>query len=364
MRIGVNAALIDGEFVDGDVAVESGRVAEVGLPVDGSGRIAAAGFVDLQVNGFAGADFATADVAGYGGAGRAMAATGVTSFQPTFITLPWDDYARAIAVAGEARGRTPGMVGLHLEGPFIPPQRCGAHDPANIVAPTAQRLESLISHDVVTWTTIAPEISGGVEAIRQFVLAGKTVAIGHSDATATVARAAFEAGARSVTHLFNAQSPLSHRAPGIPGVALDDDRVALSVIVDGHHLAPEVVRLVFSRAAGRVVLITDAIAATGRSPGETVLGDRSVTVANGEARLADGTLAGSVLTMDEAVRNVVDLGVSPQRALGAATANPARMLDSRIPQDLAPGSVADLVVLDSDFNVSRTLRGGEEVFAS
>ena len=361
MKLGVDAALVGGEFVSGDVEIDDGLVAALGLPASGTGLIATAGFVDVQVNGYAGVDFSAADVAGYQRAGDAMLAAGVTTFQPTFITLPWDDYAAAIAVATEARRVTPGMVGIHLEGPFISEERCGAHDPANIVDPTPDRLAALTAHDVVSWTTIAPDVPGGLEAIRAFVEDGTTVAIGHSNAAAATAHAAFEAGARSVTHLFNAQSALGHRAPGIPGVALDDDRVWLTLIVDGHHLAPEIVRLVYAGAPDRAVLITDAIAATGLGDGTTELGDRSVTVADGEARLEDGTLAGSVLTMDQAVRNLVELGIPLERALASASANPAHAIGDPTRADLTPGAAADVTVLNRHLDVARVMRGGEVV---
>jgi len=358
----VDAALVDGAFVAGDVAVGAGRVSAIGLAPAGSGLIATAGFVDVQVNGYAGVDFSTGDVSGYQRAGEAMLAAGVTTFQPTFITLPWSAYPAAIDVAARAKLVTPGMVGIHLEGPFISAERCGAHDPANIVDPTPDRLAALTGHAVVTWTTVAPDVAGGLEAIRAFVEAGTTVAIGHSDAAAATAHAAFEAGATSVTHLFNAQSSLGHRAPGIPGVALDDDRVWLTLIIDGHHLAPEVVRLVYARAPDRAIMMTDAIAATGLGDGTTELGDRTVTVTEGEARLEDGTLAGSVLTMDQAVRNLVELGIPLESALASATANPARAVGGTTPVDLAPGSAADITVLTRDLAVLKVLRAGAVVY--
>lgn len=350
-RLGVDRALVDGAWVDGDVRLDGSTVAEVGLPADGGGRRAVAGFVDLQVNGFAGVDFATTDAEGYRHAGEAMSASGVTGFQPTFISLPWAAYDQALRTAAEARASTPGMIGIHLEGPFLSPTRCGAHDPANLLAPEPARVEELL-HPVVNWMTIAPELDGGLEAIATVVATGRHVAVGHSDADARTAEAAFDAGATVVTHLFNAQSPLLHRAPGVPGAALASDaRVGVTVIVDGHHLAPEIVRMIFAAKPGRVALITDAIAAAAMGDGETVLGDRAVTVANGAARLADGTLAGSVLTMDQAVRNTVECGVDERSALLAAT--PGRTV--------APGSAADLVVLDDDLEVVRTLRTGEEI---
>ncbi len=349
--------------MQGDVAVEDGRIADVGLPPAASGSTAVAGYVDLQVNGFAGVDFTTADVAGYRSAATAMAATGVTSFQPTFVTLSWSAYDEAIEVAEQAADSVAAIVGVHLEGPFVSPARPGAHDPAHLRSPTRHRVEAIADHDFVTWVTLAPELDGGLEAVATLVAAGKRVAIGHSDATADEARRAFDRGATAVTHVFNAQSPLHHRAPGIPGAALGDDRVAVTMIVDGHHLDGDVVRLVFRAAAGRVALITDAIAAAGTAEGVTTLGGRTVIVAGGRAQLGDGTLAGSVVTMDQAVRNAIDLGVPLEIALQAATAAPAMACGMPDRADVAPGTIADVVVLDADLGVVRTLQEGTEVYA-
>lgn len=362
-RLGVDAVLVAGRMVEGDASTVGGRIGEVGLPSDGSGYLAVAGYVDHQVNGFAGVDFALADVEGYHKAASAMAATGVTTFQPTFISLPWETYEPVLAVAAEALVTTPGMVGVHLEGPFLSPAKQGAHDPANFREATSDLVGWIVSHPQVSWVTVAPEVRGVMEAIQVFVRGGVRVSIGHSDATVEMARAAIDAGAVAVNHLFNAQSGLHHRRPGIPGAALDDARVSVALIVDGRHLAPEVVRLVFKVASNRVFLTTDAIAAAGVSaPGRTGLGGRRIEVSGDRAHLGDGTLAGSLLTMDRAVRNVVDLGLSAVTALRSATETPARLLGRPSLGDMQPGSVADIVVLDTDYRVVRTLRGGREVF--
>ena len=361
-RLGVDSALVGGKIIGGDVGIADGQITEVGLPADGSRHLAVAGYIDLQINGFAGVDFSQADAVGYQQAGSAMAATGVTTFQPTFITLPWDSYSLALAKATEALKVTPGMVGVHLEGPFLSPDKHGAHDPANIVAPDPDRVAALAAHPTVSWVTLAPEAPGGLEAIKVFSQAGKLVAIGHSNATADIAHAAFAAGATAVTHLFNAQSALHHRSPGIPGAALADDRAAVTVIVDNHHLAPEIVRLVFRVAPHRTALISDAIsAAGGPSRGRIRLGDRWINLTGTRPQLADGTLAGSLLTMDKAVRNTIDLGIPFVSALRAATETPARLLGRPAIGDLAPLSIADVVVLDSDFRTVRTLRDGQEI---
>lgn len=362
-RLGVDAALVGGRMVRGDVGISDGRIAEVGLPADGSGHLAVAGYIDLQVNGFAGVDFSRADIAGYLQGGSAMAASGVTTFQPTFVSLPWDRYSPALDTAGEAMRHTPGMAGVHLEGPFLSREKHGAHDVANIQEPDPDRVAALAAHPAVNWVTVAPETSGGMEAIRTFTRAGKRVAIGHSNASAEVARAAFEAGAIAVTHLFNAQSPLHHRTPGIPGAALDHEGVVVTIIVDGNHLAPETVRLVFGAAPDRTALISDATMAAGLpSVGRALLGDREVNTAGNRIFLDDGTLAGSLAGMDEAVRNTIEVGVPLVSALRAATEVPARLLNCPAIGDLAPLSIADIVVLDSDFEVVRTLRAGQEIY--
>ena len=361
-RLGVDSALVGSRMVRGDVGITGGRLSEVGLPSDGSGHLAVAGYIDLQVNGFAGVDYSRADKAGYLRGGSAMAVSGVTTFQPTFVSLPWDSYTSALARAEEALQTTPGMVGVHLEGPFLSPEKHGAHDVANIVAPHPDRVAALATHPAVSWVTVAPDVPGGIEAIRALTQAGKRVAVGHSNASAETARAAFDAGAIAVTHLFNAQSPLHHRTPGIPGAALDRSDVAVTIIVDGHHLAAETVRLVFRTAADRTALISDATMAAGTSDRNgTHLGDREINIAGNRTTLDDGTLAGSLVGMDKAVRNAIDIGVPIVSALRAATATPARLLRTPGIGDLAPGSVADVVVLDSDFRVVRTLRAGQEI---
>jgi N-acetylglucosamine-6-phosphate deacetylase len=222
----------------------------------------------------------------------------------------------------------------------------------------------MLSRGPVTYTTIAPELSGAIGLIRYFVAAGVIVALGHSDADAPAADAGFDAGARAVTHLFNAHRPWRQCRPGLAGAALKRNDVTLTVILDGNHLPREMVGTIRRAAPGRIGLITDAISAAGRPSGKYPLGDRTVNVADGVARLADGTLAGSVLTMDRAVRNFVDLGASVAEAVGAATAVPARLLARPELGSLEPGTPADVVVLDDALGVQRTLVAGAEVFAA
>ena len=363
MRLGVARALSDGAIVDGDVDIEDGRVAAIGVYPAGQSGTAVPGFVDIQINGFAGVDFAAAEPEDYATAGAALLATGVVAYQPTVITMTEADTVAALAnLAGVQPDLSrPHIIGMHLEGPFLSPLRAGAHDPALMIDPDIAIADHWMNEGPVTMITIAPERPGALELIKCVVAAGVAVACGHSDATAAEAHAAFDRGATTVTHLFNAQRPMTHRDPGIAGAALSRDDVTVSIIVDGHHLADEIVRLAYGSPAA-VALITDAIAATGQPDGTYPLGNRSVTVEAGAARLEDGTLAGSVLTMDEAVRNAVDLGIDLSDAIASASAIPARVVNRPDLGSLGVGASGDVVVLSDDLDVERTLIAGEQVF--
>ena len=362
--LGVRAALVEGDVVPGDVAVDGDTVVEVGLgAANGGTGIACPGFIDLQVNGFAGVDFLATDAKGYRQARRALAATGVTAFQPTLISSPPDVFEAALMVMGGAQAEPgPRILGAHLEGPFLAPKWKGAHDERYIVDPDLRLASRLWAAGPVTYMTIAPE-RPGARALLDWLLAHDvTVSLGHTDADAVAAHDAYNRGARCVTHLFNAQRRFTARDPGIAGVALTRPDVAVGAIADFVHLALETVKLIWQACGSRLVLVTDAIAATGCGDGEYRLGDRSVYVTDGAARLADGTLAGSVLTLDQAVRNLISLGIPWAEAIGAATAAPARALGRTDIGVLRPGCRADIAVLDDAVNVLRTLVGGEEVW--
>lgn len=363
MRLGVREALVGGGLVPGDVEVEDGLVVAVGEPPGGSG-LAVPGFIDLQVNGFAGIDFLAADRDGYVRAGEALARTGVTAYRPTFISSPVDRYLPALGlVAGLGAIPGPRVLGVHLEGPFLSPEFHGAHDPAHLVPPDPGLAARLLRAGPVAHVTLAPELPGGLELVARLVRAGVLVAVGHSGADASMAHAAFNRGARAVTHLYNAHRRWQSRDPGIAGAALSRPDVTVTAIVDGVHLAPETTLAAFLAARGRFALVTDAVEAAGRGPGTFRLGDRTVTVTDDEVRLEDGTLAGSVLTMDRAVRNLVGMGVPPAEAVDAASRVPALLAGRPDLGVLRPGSPADVVVLDERLEVRRTLVGGVEAFA-
>jgi N-acetylglucosamine-6-phosphate deacetylase len=370
--LGARHALVGDVLVRGDVRAVDGRIAAVGVMPAGRAGLAAPGFVDLQVNGFAGIDFLAAEPGDYRVAGEALAATGVTAYLPTFISSPEEEYDRAVAAAmrapadGHRRGDAPKegppgprILGVHLEGPFLSPRWPGAHDPRFLQAPRPGLFERL---DGVALVTIAPELPGALGLIGELTERGIVVSCGHSDADAAAAYAAFDAGARAVTHLHNAHRRVGHRDPGLGGVALVRPEVTVQAIVDGVHLAPEVALAAFRTAGERFCLVTDAMAATGLGSGTYRLGSREVQVEGMAATLADGTYAGSVLTMDAAVRNLVALGATELEALLAATRAPARLLARPGLGVLAPGMPADVVLLDDRLEVRATFVAGRELY--
>ena len=363
MRLGVEAALVDGRLVPGDVEVRDGLVARSGIR-RGNGRrgIAAPGFVDLQVNGFGGVDFAAADASGYARAGEALLETGVTAYLPTFITAPEESLIAALREVPRV-SLGPRVLGAHVEGPFLAAARMGTHLLAGRRDPDPELLTRLLDAGPVRLVTLAPELPGALELIDLLGSHGVAVSCGHTDATAEEAEAAFDRGAVAVTHLFNAMRPFRHRDPGIAGAALVRDDVVVQLILDGHHVADETALLVWRAAAGRLALVTDAMAGAGQGDGTYRLGDVEVEVRDGSARSSEDVLAGSVLTMDQAVRNLHALGVPLADALGAATAVPARVVGADVGA-LRRGGPADVVVLDDNLEIVRVLVGGEERVAA
>jgi N-acetylglucosamine-6-phosphate deacetylase len=359
VKLGVEAAVVGNSLVPGDVEIVDGRIGRIGVSSpNGRGRIAVPGLIDLQVNGFGGVDFLEADAAGYRRAGEALLETGVTGYLPTLITTPEDELVaamREIPIVAEG----PRILGIHLEGPFLSPIRLGTHPPSARRDPEPGLLERLLDAGPVRLMTIAPELPGAGALIEALQARGVTVSCGHSNATAEQANAAFDRGVHTVTHLFNAMRPFEHRDPGIVGAALARDDVIVQIINDGVHLAPDTVGLVWRAAAGRVALVTDATAGAGVSDGAYSLGSLEVVVRDGAVRGPNGVLAGSVLTMIDAVRNLHALGVGLADAVAAATSVPASVLGlptiGRLDRDLP----ADLVVLSDNLEIESVFVGGE-----
>jgi N-acetylglucosamine-6-phosphate deacetylase len=351
-----------GLVADATVAVADGRIVEAsGAPdvVLPSG-VLAPGLIDLQVNGCFGIDFARDE--DWSTAVARLPETGVTGFLPTFITAPLDEL-----VAGLRRvpRSLPGarVLGVHVEGPFLSPERRGAHDAALMCDPTPPRIEALLEPGTMALITLAPERAGAMEAIARLASAGVLVSVGHSDARADVVAAAADAGARKVTHLFNAQRGIHHREPGVAGAALADDRLACGLILDGHHVVETVARVAFAAAGGRIALVTDAIAAAGMPPGVYELGGEPVILREGKPPVrSDGTLAGAALRLDNAVARAVAIGVPPAMALEAASRVPADLLGRGDMGRIEVGAAADLVWLDDAYRARATWVGGELVY--
>lgn len=330
------------------------------------------GLIDLQVNGYFGVELGDAEPEGWATVSRRLPETGTTAFLPTFVTSPVRQTLAAlrraaILVPGLAGGAR--VLGIHLEGPFLSPERRGAHNPAWMLLPDPDTIEAYLQAGagLVREMTLAPEIGGATAAIRQLTAAGVLVSVGHSDATAAQVSAAAASGARVVTHLFNAQRPLHHREPGVVGQALTDDRLTSGLIADLHHVAGPVAALAFAAAPGRIFLVTDAAACAGMPPGRYVLGGQPIEVAeaNGSPPVReDGTLAGSALSMDVAVANMVRVGVSLPDAVAAATRIPADLIGRPELGRLAVGLSADLTWLGEDLRTRATWVAGQPVYES
>jgi N-acetylglucosamine-6-phosphate deacetylase len=295
----------------------------------------------------------------------------VTALLPTFITAPVGQLAAALrrtaallpALPDRPRAR---VLGVHLEGPFLSEQRRGAHDPAWLCDPTPADVRALLDAgaDLLRLVTLAPERDGALEAVRALVSAGVLVSIGHSDATAAQVAAAADAGARTVTHLFNAQRPLLHREPGVVGQALDDGRLTSGLILDLHHVSAQAARIAFAAAPGRIALVTDAAAPAGMPPGRYALGGAPVVLEEGSPPLRDdGTIAGSALRLDDAVANAVRLGIDLATAVAAASTVPADLLGRTDLGRIGVGATADLVWLGDDLRTRATWVGGVRVDA-
>ena len=359
MRLEVEAAGVRGELVPGDVEIVDGVVVEVGLPATVRGAVAVPGFVDLQVNGFAGVDFLSASTADYDRAGAALLEGGVTAFQPTFITAPEAAMLEALR-AVPANGSAPRVIGAHVEGPFLSPERLGTHQREHRRDPDVALLDRLLDAGSVTELTLAPELPGAEALIQRALERGVVISAGHTNATAAQANAAFNLGVSTVTHIFNAMRPFRSRDPGVAGVALTRRDVFVQMIVDGHHLADETVRLIWAAAAGRVALVTDAMSGAGVNPGSYPFGDLEIEISDGGVPVReDGVFAGTVLTMIEAVRNLHALGIPFEDAVGAATTVPARIIGRPDLGVLEPAGRADIVVLDDRLEIVRVLCGGD-----
>ncbi len=328
------------------------------------------GFVDLQVNGYFGVELDAVRAAEWQLVATRLPETGTTAFMPTFITAPVPRLARALRQAARLAGesaRGAQVLGVHLEGPFISPLRAGAHNKDWMTDPAPEAISELLDAGggILKIVTLAPERPGSLNAITRLTEAGVLVSVGHTDALARQVAAAATAGARMVTHLFNAQRPLHHREPGTPGQALSDPRLTSGLIADFYHVAPEVCAIAFAAAPGRICLVTDAAACAGMPPGTYLLGGEPIELPAGDGTppvRAGGTLAGSALRMDVAVANMVRAGAGLASAVAAAARIPADLIGRPELGRIAPGARGDLTWLGDDLRARATWVGGDLVY--
>jgi N-acetylglucosamine-6-phosphate deacetylase len=331
--------------------------------LEAGGLAAVPGFIELQVNGIAGRDF-TADPRAMWAVGADLARHGVTAFLPTIISSPRGGVEAGLRAWHEPSPSAAGAVplGLHVEGPYL--GRPGAHEPDLLRPPDLEELRGWLATGGLRMLTLAPELPDALAAIGLACEAGAVVAAGHTAADAVTTDRAIEAGVRYATHLFNAMPPLGHREPGAVGALLADERVILGLILDGQHLASLVVGLVARLAPNRISLVSDAISALDLPDGFHRLAEREVTVGSGAARLADGTLAGSVAGLDACVRGLAEVTGSARLAIDAVTVVPARLLGAADGRGtLSLGSRADVTLLDAGLHVRATIIGGEVAYA-
>ncbi|MDN3496365.1 N-acetylglucosamine-6-phosphate deacetylase [Planococcus sp. APC 4015] len=328
--------------------------------VAGEGAVLTAGFIDLHGHGGGGASYDDGTDA-IRAARRFHRAHGTTRAVISLVTAPLEDLQQRVAAIADLVETDSDVLGSHLEGPFLDAAHKGAHDETLLRPPEPVVFERLLAagRGTVRQITLAPELPGGLHAVRAARAAGAVAAVGHTDADARAAASAFDAGATLLTHAFNAMRGLHHREPGPVGAAIVDDRVVLEIIADGVHLHPAVLRIAFAAAPGRIALVTDAMAAAGMEDGRYELGPLAVDVSDGVARLVhDGAIAGSTLTQDAALRHAVSAGVALEDAVTALTSTPARVLGRGDLGALEPDRLADAVLLTRDLDVRAVWVGG------
>jgi N-acetylglucosamine-6-phosphate deacetylase len=379
----MSGMLLEGARLAGErpvrILVVDGRIAaieDVGAPldtpadvrrVDVAGLIAAPGFIDLQVNGACGHDI-TEDPSSMWAIGRSLARHGVTAFLATIVSSEAGRVDQATD-AWRSEPPSPGAIpiGLHVEGPFLSPARAGAHRPEQLRPPDATEASGWTPKAGVRIVTLAPELPGALDLVGELAARGVVVAAGHTDADAATGRAAVDAGVRYATHLLNAMRPLDHRAPSLAAALLDDDRVTIGLIADGLHVAPEMLALVQRTIGpGRLSLVSDATAGLDLAPGRVRLGGAEVIVGADGARLADGTLAGSIAGLDVGLRTLVAAtGCELGEALATMTRVPAELLKLGEGRGwLEVGGRADITLLTTGLEVAATLVGGKVAWSA
>ena len=338
-----------------------------GKIIDAFGLVVSPGWIDIQINGGFGLDF-TDNPMGIWEVARQLSKYGTTSILPTIITSPLETVRVAMNVLkqGPPRGWTGAQpLGLHVEGPFLNPQKKGAHNLQYLQMPAVSKVEGWSRENGIWLVTLAPELDGAAELIETLIARKVMVSVGHSMANYEQAMRAFEQGVSCVTHLYNAMPSLLHRDPGLPGAFLTQPNVVAGLIADGIHCHPAMLQLTWqSKGADGIALVTDAMGAMGMPPGKYLFGDFEINVDQVSARLTDGTLAGSILTADLALQNMLKwCNLRVEAVLPSLTSTPARLLNIPNKGKLTPGADADLVLLTPSGQVVKTLIGGQVVFS-
>lgn len=359
-------ALVRDEFVPATIRIGDTRILSVVPGTDSQADIftedwIVPGFIDLQVNGAFGNDF-TADPGSAAQVAARLPETGVTAFLPTIISSPFEKYPDLLRDLERAARNVQGaaILGVHLEGPYLNRDKAGAHNPTLLHNPSPTELGIYASSALVHLVTLAPELPGAIEVIRTLCARGIVASAGHSAATYAQAMAGFDAGITWGTHLYNAMPPFAHREPGLVGALLSSD-IPCGLIVDGIHVHPAAVKTAYrAKGARGITLVTDSMAAMGMGTGSYKLGDRDVIVNDNSARLKNGILAGSILKMDEAIRNMIAFtACSLADAVTMASTTPARVLSLKKKGRIEAECDADIVIMDKELLIQMTIARGE-----
>lgn len=355
------------------ITIEDGKIAGLGpndgSPVDvyASDRIAVPGFIDIHIHGGAGHEVMDGTPEAIRAISSHLASNGVASWLPSVLSSPWPQAKKTVAAIAEVMRMGSGgaeVLGAHLEGPFLNPARAGAMATDCLRLPSLEEIQRELGDAfcAVRYVALAPELPGALELIRDLCAAGIKVSIGHTDATYEQAQAAFDAGATGLTHTYNAMRPLHHREPGVLAAALLDNRVTAELIWDNFHVHQAAARIVVkAKGPDRVALISDAVSAAGLGDGDYMLGGQKIIVENGLAKLTNGTIAGSAITLDEVVRNAAEY-FSLQEAIKMATTAPARAIGAEDRKGrIALGSDADIVLLNNDLSIDCTFLKGSRL---
>lgn len=364
-------------LLEGNLLIREGKIAQLGrfsFPkraevLDAKYHYVSPGFIDIHVNGGGGRAFMECTEDAFKVAIGFHTRHGTTGLLPTAVAAPLEELRAFLGLVKECRDRDPRVIGAHLNGPFVSPKRAGAIRPEYILPPSAETFRSLVRgfEGVIKIVTLAPEIEGASELIAAVRELGAIPSLGHSDATYEETLEAMAQGIRHFTHIFNAMRDLNHHEPGPVGAVLESPDLTVELIADGVHVHPVLIRLLVRiKGSDSICLVTDAIAAAGQPDGRYRLGDTDVIVREGIARTPEGTLAGSTLTMNRALRNLVKFtGLPLHEAVKMASLTPAKLLRLEGRKgSLEPGKDADIAVFDEDFNVHYTILGGKLVHAT